>query len=66
MGKPRTRRYKGKTYRLYKEGATYGRFSIGDEAKEIAKKLRAKGFSVRIEHNIWGNTRIWVRRRLGK
>lgn len=58
----RTKRYDGKAYRLYKSGATYYELPR-KEAKEIANKLRKKGWSVRIEFNIWGNTNIWIRRK---
>jgi len=59
-----TKRYSGKTYRLYKSGATYGAYGLSrKEAGEIAQKLRKKGWSTRLEFNIWGNTNIWIRRK---
>jgi len=62
MARAITKRYNGKTYKLYQSGVTYGYGDFGIEAKEIAKKLRAKGFSVRIENNVWGNTKVWIRK----
>lgn len=34
-----------------------------DEADEIKVKMQKRGWYVRVEHNIWGNTYIWIRRK---
>lgn len=47
-----TERYGGKTYQLFKSGETYGVCGLSEgEAKDIARRLKKKGWSIRIELN---------------
>lgn len=61
MVKPRIKRYGGKNYRLYVERAASPGYVR--EIEETAAKLKRRGWYYRIEYSVWGNVRLWIRKR---
>ncbi len=55
----RTKKFSGKVFRLSKEitESPYNRKLIA----ELAQEAKAQGKRYRIETNIWGNLKLWVR-----
>lgn len=63
MVKKQVKKFGGKWFTLYKSGATYGLHGIKDDVEWLKKRMQKRGWYVRVEHNPWGNTYMWIRRK---